>query len=777
MDRVQQSRLRIAERLTWWVLCTAILFSSPGASPAGTWIPAFPGAEGYGARAVGGRGGTVIEVTNLNDSGPGSLRASIEASGPRIVVFRVGGTITLQSTLLLENPYITIAGQTAPGGGIALRNTSNFNIYEDPSATLDIRTHDVVIRHLRIRPGIGGRESDAIQIYHGTYNLILDHCSLSWAVDEVISSWWDPHDFTIQWCIISEGLRNAGHSEGAHSTGLLLGSDGCTRVSVHHNLLAHNNDRNPRIKTSGVMDIVNNVFYNFGDNAGVFSRDVGPMSINYVGNHVRTGGDSNDNYEVAVWNKAYPLALYVRDNLGPHRTDAASADNLVVEPGSRDVLVPARQPALAVVAQSPAQAFHRVIGEAGATLPERDSVDRRVAADAANGTGRIIDNPLQVGGWPDLAAGTPATDTDHDGMPDAWETLHGLKPADPSDGPTDRDGDGYTNVEEFLNGTDPGSDRACGVRLVSYGGSAPEGAVLGAAGVGRYTKSDQAHVLTSLPASHECDLLVRYAEADRQYAGANFIEIHLTADATISIGCAAGATPPGWLSGWAAAGESLTARLNGGTGETVTYDLRSRSYTGGQTVTLGGNFADGGSTPAGYIILISPGCARSTPGIHSAPQPQSAVRGGEAVLTVAAAGAGQLGYQWFKDGVALDDTGHFTGSATPRLVIGPMADADAGRYRVVVTDDWCSTAAETTVTLITPCDFDADKDVDQEDFGVFQLCLGETSAACARARLDDDQDVDQADFAVFLSCFGGQGVRAPDRCLDPPSDAAGVVRR
>lgn len=172
-------------------------------------VPAFPGAEGFGANSVGGRGGRVIEVTNLDDSGPGSLRAAIEADRPRTVVFRVGGTIELQSGLEITNPFITIAGQTAPGGGITLRN--------DPSnadTSLKIETHDVVIRYIRSRPGPSTElhgTLDAITIGNqegGTYNVIVDHSSFSWATDEVVNSWYDAHDITIQWSIVSEGLHS-----------------------------------------------------------------------------------------------------------------------------------------------------------------------------------------------------------------------------------------------------------------------------------------------------------------------------------------------------------------------------------------------------------------------------------------------------------------------------------------------------------------------------------------------------------------------------------------
>ncbi|GMV98039.1 MAG: hypothetical protein AMXMBFR83_23920 [Phycisphaerae bacterium] len=739
--------------------------SADGGSP---WIPVFPGAEGNGVQTPGGRGGTVYEVTNLNDSGPGSLRSAIEAAGPRIVVFRTGGTIVLQSTLLLVNPYITIAGQTAPGGGIALRNTSNFNIYEDPSATLDVRTHDVVIRHLRIRSGIGGRESDALQLHHGACNVVIDHCSFSWSVDEVISTWSDPRDVTFSWCIFSEGLRDAGHSEGSHSAGPLFGSDGCTRVSLHHNLFAHNNDRNPRIKIGGLMDVVNNAIYNFGDNAGVISRDVGPMGVNYVGNYVRKGADSSNNYEVQVWNGPFPLSLYVEGNLGPHRTDPASAQNLVVDPSGWGVLAPARQPLMPVRTDTAAQALNRVLQSAGANRPQRDAVDQRIVADVLNGTGRIIDNPLQVGGWPTLEAGTPPADRDHDGMPDDWEIAFQLDPDSPGDGPDDADDDGYTNVEEFLNDTHPRVDPTCGVRLVAYHGSAPEGAVLSAAGPGRFIRTDRAHTLAAVPPAYACALLVRYAEADADFSGNELIGIQLAADATIAVGCAAGSTPPGWLAEWTATGETLTARLDGIAGGAVSFNLFTKAFAGGQTVMLGGNAPGGGNATIGYMALIRPNCPRPTPVITGQPQHRYVRRDGQAVFTVSAAGGeGPLTFQWFKDGIPLDDAGHYSGTATPNVRVGPVSAADAGRYSVVVTGEWCAvTSADAVLALATPCDFDGDLDVDLEDFGHFQGCLGSSSPECFNARLDADLDVDRFDTSVFVGCFSGPNIPAAPQCRE-----------
>ncbi len=253
-------------------------------------IPAFPGAEGFGANALGGRGGDVIEVTNLNDDGPGSLRAAINSEGPRIVVFRTGGTIELQSTLEIINPFITIAGQTAPGGGITLKNRSS------SKGTLFVRTHDVVIRNLRSRPGPPAERSsngDAIEILGpDAYNIIIDHCSFSWAIDEVVSTWYAAHNITIQWSIIAEGLNCSKHEKGCHSMGMLLGSEGSGNISIHHNLFAHNHQRNPFIKTSGLVDVVNNVIYNPWGTPSVATDDFGEVQVNYIANYFKRGADT-----------------------------------------------------------------------------------------------------------------------------------------------------------------------------------------------------------------------------------------------------------------------------------------------------------------------------------------------------------------------------------------------------------------------------------------------------------------------------------------------------
>lgn len=430
--------IHLVRRARWPILGTVIITTGCLSVTTVSSVPTFPGAEGFGAYSVGGRGGRVIEVTNLNDSGPGSMRVAIESNSRRTVIFRVGGTVTLKSPLEITHPYITIAGQTAVGGGITLKN--------DPSnhrALIKIATHDVVIRHIRSRPGPSNRPSrtlDALSILAG-YNIIIDHCSFSWATDEVLSTWYEPHDITIQWSIIAEGLYRSYHEEGSHGTGLLVGGRG-RRISIHHNLLAHNRERNPRISTSGIVDVVNNVIYNPGPStpSHITAYDIGKPRINYIGNYYKPGINSGSaDYFVST---AHPAEIYLKGNYVPKDVIRARDQQWVV--ATRHSVPP-------VTTTSAQEAFNKTLAYAGATRPMRDPVDQRIVSDVRNGTGAIIDNPSEVGGWPKLANGVPPQDTDHDGMPDRWEAEHGLNQNSAADGSADADGNGYTNLEEYLN--------------------------------------------------------------------------------------------------------------------------------------------------------------------------------------------------------------------------------------------------------------------------------------------------------------------------------------
>ena len=305
-------------------------FVSP-TSPSSAPVVAFPGAEGFGAQSIGGRGGIVIEVTNLNDSGPGSLRECVNAEGSRICVFRVGGTITTQSEIIATNPYLTIAGQTAPGGGITLRAAQNY--HEEPFI---ISTHDVVVRYIRFRAGasaIPNSSRRSLTLNNGAYNVMLDHCSFSWATDQPLLLIDGVHDVTIQWSIISEGLAYSTHFEDGffeeHSTGLSVSGKNYKstaqtgNITIHHNLLAHNGGRNPQNAGYGLEDVLNNVIYNWGGQ-GFTTQDLqANVPSNVVNNYFKSGVNTTG-YEIQAHhtnNSMMGPQIYASGNIGPHRTD------------------------------------------------------------------------------------------------------------------------------------------------------------------------------------------------------------------------------------------------------------------------------------------------------------------------------------------------------------------------------------------------------------------------------------------------------------------------
>lgn len=438
-------------------------------------VPAFPGAWGGGMFTVGGRGGEVIAVTNLDDSGPGSLRAAIDAEGPRIVVFRVAGTIELESNLDIDHPNITIAGQTAPGGGICIANHS-----------LNINTHEVILRHLRVRRGnpSGGQGSDNIG-GHPEAQVMVDHCSVSWGRDEGISLYrWmklDPEtgdriklptrNVTIQWTISSEAL-GPGHEFG--------GTWGGVDSTFHHNLFACNTGRNPSIGMSGEFDYRNNVIFNWGHR----TMDGGDETsmVNVISNYYKAGPATNENMMKVIariesrdmfspgkrrleggWYPAMekrPGKWYVAGNIFENAPEVTE-DNWKGMRGPAEMArVNTAFEGWPVNQQSAQEAYEAVLAKCGATLPKRDSVDQRVVGIVRSGEPEgdgIINDPAEVGGFPELSFDPDAVpaDGDGDGMPDAWEEEHGLDASDAADGAQDADKDGYTNVEEWMNGTDP----------------------------------------------------------------------------------------------------------------------------------------------------------------------------------------------------------------------------------------------------------------------------------------------------------------------------------
>jgi hypothetical protein len=421
--------------------------------------PAFPGAEGFGANSIGGKGGRVIEVTNLNDSGSGSMREAVEAEGPRIVVFRISGTIALKTILEITNPYITIAGQTAPGEGICLKDNE-----------LTIAADQVIVRYIRSRAGDKvSKENHGFNIIAGK-NIIVDHCSASWAIDETLSAATSGQlgNVTVQWCIISESLNNSVHAKGPHGYGSLIRGGWGNGYTFHHNLYAHHSARNPRPgnyndrskdQQGFILDFRNNVIYNWGGRYAGYNADGSNKAnsltkMNFVGNYYRRGYNSTDNIafsESTTCNKAYfsgncmngsfpddPWSLVIFSNFSEEQK-AAYKQTVPIQVAQ-------------VKTDDAIAAYKRILADVGAAFPERDAVDNHIINDVINGTGRIIDSQDEVGGWPELKSATPPKDSDHDGMPDEWEIAHGLNPNDDSDArKTNLKSEYYTNIEVYIN--------------------------------------------------------------------------------------------------------------------------------------------------------------------------------------------------------------------------------------------------------------------------------------------------------------------------------------
>ncbi len=435
--------------------------------------PAFPGAEGYGKYVSGGRGGTVLEITNLNDSGPGSLRDAINKNFPRIIVFRISGTIFLNSTLTIKYGDVTIAGQTAPGDGICLGGY-----------TLTVDANNVIIRYIRSRHGDLTPSQDDAMNGRDHKDIIIDHCSMTWSVDEC-ASFYDNENFTMQWCIVGESLFHSIHEKGNHGYGGIEGGWGAT---FHHNLYINNSSRNPRFcgaryhhSTANleVVDFVNNLIYNWGFNS-VYGGEMGQQNVraNYYKPGPATGSSvrnrilnpTQDPGTNSTWGKFYVADNYVEgypntsaDNWG---TGIQGVNQTIQDTIKVDQPFP-----IAPVKTEPAEnVFETVLDNVGANYPKLDSVDARLVHEARTGVATyegiyktvhnipdpslicgIIDSQTQVGGWPVLKSTTAPPDSDHDGMPDAWELSHNLNPYDSSDSRL-VDSSGFTMIEEYING-------------------------------------------------------------------------------------------------------------------------------------------------------------------------------------------------------------------------------------------------------------------------------------------------------------------------------------
>ena len=456
-------------------------------------VPAFPGAVGGGSASVGGRGGRVIEVTNLNDSGPGSFREACLAEGPRIVVFKVGGTIELESeiTLYAQHSYLTIAGQTAPGGGILIsgRKLPYPDASKDRGNLIEIALgcHDITMRYLKLRLGrnrntpFGPDEAtyqtgDCLHIgwqlgSGDRYNIMIDHCSMSWSQDENIQVSGQISGCSFQKCISSESLAYN------HPSGGALVCGGSTKnVSFFECYFASNLYRNPWLKNANGR-VVNCLTYNYVD-AGTELFD--GVTADVEGCLYTPGPSSRDNapgvrYRVSSQRACYQggrASLFMGNNLSINRTsneqdvwDALISDDSYDRRTSRQTFEPfpavARDPnGLDTYLLADVGASQR-LDENGEWVANRDAVDLRLIEEYENGEGLVhpfeeaFDETDFPGGWPTIANGTPYADDDRDGMPNAWEQKYGLNPNDASDQNLDADGDQYHNIEEFLNGTAP----------------------------------------------------------------------------------------------------------------------------------------------------------------------------------------------------------------------------------------------------------------------------------------------------------------------------------
>ncbi|ODT57447.1 MAG: polysaccharide lyase [Paludibacter sp. 47-17] len=457
-------------------------------------IPAFPGAEGGGKYSFGGRGGKVIVVTSLDDRGPGTLREACETGGARIVVFNVAGNIRLKTPIIVNAPYITIAGQTAPGDGVVVSGESFW-----------VNTHDVVIRHMRFRRGATDvtRRDDAFG-GNPVGNIMIDHCSTSWGLDENISFYrhmFDPGDgskekklptvnVTIQNTISSQTLDTYNHSFGS-----TLGGE---NASFMRNLWANNAGRNPSIGWNGVFNFVNNVIYNWvhrsvdgGDYTALYNivnnyYKPGPLTPKDapVGHRILKPESGRSKLGYLVFGRVYAHGNIMEGNERVTRNnwdggiqveDLANAGEYTAAMKWNE---PHPMPELTIMGAK--EAYDFVLDNVGANIPRRDIVDQRIVEQVRTGKVHydpaadqidfyqfkyrrlpndsykygIITDIRQVGGFPEYK-GTPYKDSDNDGMPDAWEKKYGLNPYDASDAVKDMNGDGYTNIEKYINGMDP----------------------------------------------------------------------------------------------------------------------------------------------------------------------------------------------------------------------------------------------------------------------------------------------------------------------------------
>ena len=405
---------------------------------------AFPGAEGMGAYAQGGRGGDVYVVTNLQDSGAGSLRHGVDSAiGPRTIVFQVNGTIELESRLIIDQPYLTIAGQTAPGEGITISGQTV--ILQD--------THDIIMRYLRIRPGddnpLAPHTHDALTIAN-SHDIMIDHMSLSWAIDEVLNTS-NVENITVQWSVISEPLDNSVHPKGGRGYNSLSTR---TSISMHHNLIAHGGFRMPRLNDGSQFDLANNVIYNWSKSMPIsVGKEGAAPSAGNIQNNVFIAGPSMGSFNpnMVFWGKDASEVFFDGNVLDADMNGEFNPDS-TIEFRSNDqaTMVSQRFDFAPITLQSANDAYNSVLESAGASAL-RDTVDARVVNEVRTQTGQVIDSPSEVGGLPGFTVVASRLDSDQDGLPDYWEnSISGLNAHDDSDSVVDTDGNGWTALEEYF---------------------------------------------------------------------------------------------------------------------------------------------------------------------------------------------------------------------------------------------------------------------------------------------------------------------------------------
>lgn len=441
---------RCMRKISHWMLVVTICSCAVAQEPSSLDEPiAFPGAEGFGKYTTGGRGGKVYVVTNLNDSGTGSLREAIKKKEKRIITFAVSGTIALESPLDINYGDLTIAGQSAPGDGICLRNFP-----------MKIKAGNVIIRYLRFRLGDEKAQQDDAISATRQENIIIDHCSMSWATDEC-ASFYNNKNFTLQWCIIAESLNESIHAKGDHGYGGIWGG---VNVSFHHNLLAHHNSRLPRFSGSAttpnsadeLVDFRNNVIYNWLNNS-TYGGEKGRYNV--INNYYKPGPATAKTKKDRLINPTSPYGKFYLSGNYLHGNEAISQNNrlgIVADQVDSCYAAKAFEVHMIVTDETP-KGFEKVLAQSGASL-HRDAVDKRIVTEVLQGTSQygktktgIIDSQTEVGGWPELNSLPAPKDTDGDGMPDDWETKNKLNPTVADDNALFTLSKTYTNIEVYLN--------------------------------------------------------------------------------------------------------------------------------------------------------------------------------------------------------------------------------------------------------------------------------------------------------------------------------------